>query len=193
MNDFLLDYQIVLVDVDGVLADFRTKVRNDFYKKNDILIQEEQTTVLFDDEVPEEFRNSVQDLYGYKGFHDDLKPTKYAKDILDIIRVCRFKPIVCTSPPLKAREWIGERVQWLQDNFKLSLDQIIFTRNKQLVAGKTLIDDLPDNLSRWHTNNNSPGICWNPNRVKIEGQGFIQVTDTDQLYSALRLIGRSYV
>jgi 5'-nucleotidase len=58
--------------------------------------------------------------------------------------------VIVTSLYTGAPFWINERIEWLEDHFEIDAKDVVFTGRKELVAGDLLIDDALHNVGRNH-------------------------------------------
>jgi 5'(3')-deoxyribonucleotidase len=143
----------VLLDVDGVLADFVTAV---FAVVEKIHGQPHGRTV--NDIRTWEMFESVPELAGYR---EDayarmrLPGACYEIPIMGgaIEGVRRLREIadvhIVTSPFPQSRTWMGERNEWLCRHFDFKEKDITHTHQKELVMGDMLVDDKPSTIEAW--------------------------------------------
>lgn len=133
----------VLLDVDGVLADFAgallrwagPQYTREQLTEWDLMkaIGLEDRQHLFDEYASEPgFCESLQVIDGALGLVDELRR------VADIVLV--------TSPYSAARLWTFERLRWLEKHFGISKHDVIFAKRKYLVKGDIMIDDAPHNI-----------------------------------------------
>lgn len=145
----------ILVDVDGVLANFVGAVLD--------FINEKHGTILTPDDIHDDLNKSIPQYYDNdlikfitsKGFCQTLQVLPGAKEAIDKFKSNNFKIIFVTSPYLNAPTWTYDRLKWLKKHFGAKRDDVIFARNKKYIDGLTLIDDLPRNCIEWHNYQNS--------------------------------------
>ena len=147
---------ILMIDVDGVLADFVSPI----VKHANWLTAEELTP----DQITQWDIQAMypelpaDDLYApcmKKGFCEGLEEYRGAGDALQELRQ-HFTVVACTTPFWRSPYWHYERTQWLMRRGFQS-NQIIFTADKGLVRGAALIDDKVDNVLDWERSNR-PGL-----------------------------------
>lgn len=139
---------IVLVDMDGVLADFDKEVLQRLQDRHPhIPIVPERANFYVADDYPEHAA-LVRAISNEEGFFDSLPMVDGALDGWQRIIDLGYMPRICSSPirtnPYSAPEKLG----WLERHFApvfghWVVDQAIITRNKHKFEGIALIDDRP--------------------------------------------------
>ena len=158
----------VLLDVDGVLADFLneflefgnslTGVR---YKKEDI--KKWDIFSYFDEENCKKCIKYLSD----PGFAAGLEPYEGSKAALEKIKELAELFIV-TVPVYSSVTWVYERTMWLKKHFNINSDQIVYTASKELVTGDIFVDDRPEHVSAWkHQNPSGIAILWSQEYNKL--------------------------
>ena len=140
--------RVLLVDQDGVLADFDTPlfdaIRSHFPDQPDpgsLHRVEHKITPHYPDEVQQEIRQ----IYREPNFYRRLPVMPSAHEAMKALEQAGWLVSVCTSPPRNAPYAASEKIQWLEDHFGAAFAQrAIITRDKTLVRGTYLIDDKPD-------------------------------------------------
>jgi 5'(3')-deoxyribonucleotidase len=117
--------KIVFIDMDGVIADFRTAIgRPDEYKK-----------VL---DPPEMF---------LEGFFRNLPVMPYAKERLpELLSIPTIDVFIASKITTKTLFCATEKLQWIQKHFPSLLKRTHLTCNKGHLLGDFLIDD---DIERW--------------------------------------------
>lgn len=139
----------ILIDVDGVLADFMGAVlsfvntrhgtnfnHHDMYDDFRVVIKEYHT---------QELENFIKS----EGFCQMLKVLPGAIEGVQKLRDLGWDIMFVTSPYKDAPTWAYDRMKWLERYFGATREDVIFARNKKYVHGVTLIDDLPRNCIEW--------------------------------------------
>jgi len=68
---------------------------------------------------------------------------------------------VLTSPLAGAPTWMSERVEWLERHFDFAPDDVHFVSKKFRVAGDVLVDDKPSHIIEWmDANVGGTGLLW---------------------------------
>lgn len=142
-----MENKTILVDVDGVLADFVGPVLGK--------IQEVSGLVYTYSDVARDVRflpGYSEDIENYvlsEGFCKSLPVISGSLQFVQDLQDCGFKIVYVTSPYYGSKTWSHERTSWLEDNFGANRDNIIFARNKKYVHGHALVDDKPENVIEW--------------------------------------------
>lgn len=151
----------VLVDCDGVLADFlrallewvKETTGTQYYPFNvtnyDIL-----------ESIGEgHLKQAMQTHAGNGGWCSSFKPIHGAKRALDILRL--EHDVVCVTTQMSTPAWAFEREKWLEEHMGFKKDDIIFTKGKHHVPGDVFLDDSGENCIRWHEEHpNSVSVVW---------------------------------
>jgi 5'(3')-deoxyribonucleotidase len=140
----------LLLDVDGVLADFHTPciaIINRLMSTN-FKVEDFETWDIFDAlKVPADVKAKVYDEMNKTGWCTDIGVYPGAKDGVDSLREVA-DVYICTAP-MRGPTWASERDRWLMKHFGFSTRQIIHTSAKYVCAGDFLVDDKVDNLVKW--------------------------------------------
>lgn len=140
----------ILLDVDGVLADFHGGILELIYELFDLRLSIEDfknwdyTSALEDEEMKRELRYEITK----PGFLEALKPYPGSQKAVDGLRG-RAEIICVTSPNRTVPTWIPERYGWLEQHFGMPPDEVVLTNRKYLVTGNIMIDDRPKTVKRW--------------------------------------------
>lgn len=120
---------IVLLDCDGVLADF----------VGGYLREITDNIKLTDEE-----KRAVNDIVREPGFVLNLAVLDGAK--AGVKALAKVSDLYIVTSPWNSRHWAGERQEWLCEHFKdLRLKKIVQTSAKHLVRGDFLVDDKASN------------------------------------------------
>ena len=154
---------IVLVDVDGILANFIQAaldivedVSGKKYHHDDI-----KTWDVFDSLV--EHKHLMDDVYGaLKSQHGCYNIPIYdgaQEGVRALQQVAHV--IILTSPFGGSRTWMREREQWLVNHFNISPKDIFHGHHKHLVRGDIFIDDKVEHIEAWsQAHPKSAGRLW---------------------------------
>lgn len=154
---------IVLLDCDGVLADFITPALKVVEKHTGVLYKEEH----FDDW---DFIKVIRDNHGHEvvdkcyddfhreGFVFDLPV--YPGAVEGVARLRKVADVFVVTSPMHSRHWYYERVEWLKTFFGFKNRSIIHCGTKRLVQGNMLVDDKPANLVDWGNFNSGVPVLW---------------------------------
>ena len=141
----------VLVDMDGVLADFNAgfleKFRNNHPNKPYIPLNE-LNTFYAEDQYRAQFGIDVEvrSIIESKGFFLDLPPIDGAIEAMKFLaKQENIDLFICSSPLKKYRHCVAEKYEWVANHFgEKFTEKIILTRDKTLINAHFLIDDKPE-------------------------------------------------
>lgn len=150
----------ILIDVDGVVADFHGPVIDYIFDRWGIKVSRDEITGgdirkyaqgKWDDEA-EGFILS-------DGFAQTLKPFPGAIEAIKSIME-NNEVVFVTAPYLGSKTWDHDRREWLKHHFDINRDQLIFAHNKAIVSGMTIIDDKWETIVDWSHLNKKTSICF---------------------------------
>lgn len=139
----------ILIDMDGVVADFEgdfLRRWKELHPEKKFIPLEERKGFYISDQYPEEYTEDVQKIYHSPGFYQNLKPVDGALNALKEIRKNYEYVFLCSSPMLpKYENCVLEKYHWVFDNLGIDwINNIILTKDKTIVKGDILIDDIPE-------------------------------------------------
>lgn len=151
----------VLIDVDGVLADFlapsllilerltgRSWAQSDF-----------KTWDIFDT-VPRAYEKPFFDAVNQLGWCRNIPILPGAQEGVRQLRELA-EVYVVTSPMNHVPTWVHEREGWLRDHFDIPHHKVVHTSAKYLCVGDALVDDKPANIEAWGKEHpGSLGLLW---------------------------------
>lgn len=156
--------KLILLDVDGVLADFvggALKAVGDAFDRH---FTPEQVTAWDFSSLPHwnDFKDEFWQLTKSPGFCLNLKPFPDAIEGVNKLRqVPGAKVEFLTSPMYDAPFWVFEREAWLQKYFNVDYHDIMHVRRKERVPGFMLVDDRQSHVEKWRLAHPSgTGIVW---------------------------------
>jgi len=138
----------VLVDMDGVLADFDSQVLHTMTQRHpEIPIRSVRENFQISDDYPAHFK-IVSAISDAKGFFELLQPVENAIDGWRRLISLGYHPRVCSSPMKANPGSADEKLRWLAKHFapvvgNSIVDEALITNDKYLADGRVLIDDRP--------------------------------------------------
>jgi|SRR5690606_1016030 len=159
-----MDYKKnILIDVDGVLANFDQTFIN--VAKNMFGINVVQHPDIWDFcEFPEikPYKDQIMnDIIHIPGIVGNMEVYDGAKEMVQALR-SKANVIACTDSAYPGI-FATERVIWLMEEFNFKKEDIIFSGRKYLINARMLIDDKPSNVEKWVRHNpNGVGVLWHP-------------------------------
>jgi len=144
----------ILLDMDGVLADFFSLAFEKCFQAGYATISQDEYISLNMFNMAEVFGIS-QSLFWQtidnNGFWNSLKPMPGCVELVD--RLKQIGRVTIASSPSLNRTCIMQKLQWLETNLGISVDECMFGSRKELMASPNtvLIDDYPGNISKFTT------------------------------------------
>lgn len=136
----------ILVDMDGVLANFEKGLLDEFRRRcpNKLYIPlNERTTFHARDQYPEDSRQVLREIIKSKGFYRNLEPIAGALEAIKEISSDNLV-FICTSPANDYENCVGEKFWWVEERLGREwTKRIVLTNDKTIVRGDYLIDDKP--------------------------------------------------
>lgn len=139
----------ILVDMDGVIADFEgeflTRWRKNHPEK-EYVRHEERKGFWLKEQYPIEYRDLVENIYLSPGFYYGLPPVEGSIEALNYLLAQGHNVRLCTAPMLpKYENCVLEKYHWVADHLgSMWVERMIMTKDKTMVRGDILIDDMPD-------------------------------------------------
>lgn len=140
----------VLVDMDGVLADFNGYLHNVLSSEHPrVKLPNPQTMFYLDEEVHPDDKPIIKEIISRPGFFSELKPIDGAIEGWGRLLELGYHPQICSAPLRKNETSLIDKRAWLEEyfvpRFGISIvDLAIFAKEKWLHKGLALIDDRPD-------------------------------------------------
>ena len=137
---------IVLVDMDGVIADFEQghQAKLDLYSYPKEWAAKDRTDWDILSSIPVADRDKVLRMWHAPGFFADLKPIAGALEAMQRINK-KHDVFICTAPLMHSGTCSAEKIHWVK--WWLGNDwvkKVIISSDKTLVQGDVLIDDRPN-------------------------------------------------
>lgn len=140
--------EIILVDMDGVLADYTQGVLDSMGLHYPEMIRlPYEAHVEFDTHkvYPTELHEQIRELTYRKGFFAGLKPIEGALEGIQWLTEEGYDIRICTSPLRRWQHCVAEKYEWVAAYLGSGfVERMILTRDKSLVWGAYLIDDRPN-------------------------------------------------
>ena len=152
----------LLLDVDGILADFAGSAARLMSKvvgrtiTTDEIVNWEVTDVI-DEHYLKDLCKEEMKLPGFcasiEAYEHSIKSVEVLQKISEVFFV--------TAPMHKSVAWMPERVAWLEKVFLVDPKDIIFAYKKHVVSGDIILDDHPDNVRSWlDSHPTGTGLLW---------------------------------
>lgn len=148
----------VLIDMDGVIADFDTEVLARISKRYpDILLLEDRENFYISEDYPAH-RDKFIKLFNEPGLFESLPVMDGAVEGLEQVLDLGFHAQICTKPLKTNPTCEREKLNWLDKTFTKKfgswvVEEAIMTEHKHLCNGIALLDDnpqIPDiHLASW--------------------------------------------
>lgn len=143
-----MNKKIILVDMDGVLADFETRFLEDFRKKfphHPYVPLGKREMFYLEENYPEGLEKDIETVFSTPGFFENLDIIPGSKEALAKMKALGHEVYICTSPVSKYENCILEKYHWVSKNLGYEwTKKMIVTKDKTLVFGDILIDDKPE-------------------------------------------------
>jgi 5'(3')-deoxyribonucleotidase len=170
---------VVLLDMDGVIADFIAKLLRVYNERwGATFTSADVTHYEFYECFPKEVAKRLYDIFNEPGFFRDLPLVDGAKEMVEKMLTFGCEVELCTSPSSAPLVKTGhyalnancakDKVEWVHEHFPELGNNITMTRRKQLLQADFLVDDSHGNIEKWvaaHQGNGSVGILvaqpWN--------------------------------
>jgi len=138
----------ILVDMDGVLADFELGFYNRWqvkYPKLPMISPERRDAFYIYDQYPPSWRSLIMSIPDEPGFFRNLKPIPGAIDAMLELIATVPEVFICTSPfPPTYNKSASEKYEWVERYLGPDmLKRLVITKDKTLVQADILIDDKP--------------------------------------------------
>ena len=145
----MTESRIIWVDVDGVLADFGTKVlaianslAKTSYTHDDICHWD-----IFSLPGLMEVQDEVWQRIREPGWARTLKPYPGSREGLKLLS--HIGEVRILTSPVNSPTWVYDRNRWLEEHFGYGPKQVMSGEGKDGVGGSVLIDDKPSHVLGW--------------------------------------------
>ena len=139
---------VILVDQDGVLADFERGFLENYRAKypDELFVPlKDRKSFYIKEDYPKNLKSKIEEIHFAKGFYLNLPPIEGA--IRGFKELCEsgFDVFICTAPLSRYENCVLEKYEWVEKHLgRDATKRIIITGDKTLVRGKYLIDDRPE-------------------------------------------------
>jgi 5'(3')-deoxyribonucleotidase len=179
----------VLLDCDGVLADFTEVALSIIAEKTGIVYSAEDIPRwdIFESMGLPELWEELVKRANRKGFCSSIRP--YSPAIMGVKKLRKKYDVLCVTAPVDALPWMYERAHWLEEHFDIPRKKVIFAHEKHHVHGDVLVDDKPDNVIAWaEANPDGVAVLWeHPYNEKVSlPEGIVRCSDWNDLLSTLK-------
>ncbi len=142
---------VVLVDQDGVLADFEQGFLDAFRARHPgapFIALADRQGFHVREQYPPEWAEAIDTVIRTEGFYRDLLPIKYASTALEEMLEAGHDVFLCTSPLPGSRWCAPEKLAWVERHLGPAwVSRTIITSDKTLVGDRlqpcVLVDDKP--------------------------------------------------
>lgn len=174
---------VVLVDIDGVLADFVSVYLGiveyqlgKVFRPADVTVWDVGNALGLD----EDEKAVVHEELFSPGVAFFMKPYEGAVQFVEDLKNHGLDPWLLTSPLKESPTWCSDRRRWVDRHFGRDMGRkLIFADRKELVAGRFFIDDKPSNLVAWKDRNpEGTAILWDAPYNKTLATNFPHVRST---------------
>lgn len=142
---------IILVDLDGVIADFRKGFINAWKKKFPHEQLQKQRSFYLADDYPPKLNKKIQSIYCAKNFFCNLPPVRGSKKALKEMGALGHDVRICTAFVSRNTYCFYEKQQWIERHFGHEyVKKALFVKDKTFIKGDLLIDDKPE-ITGLHT------------------------------------------
>jgi 5'(3')-deoxyribonucleotidase len=141
----------ILIDCDGVLADF-TKLYLDLHFAHHNRAFQHHHVTNFDFTACIATKEQDDRIWRHidqtPGLVRGLQWLPGAQDALEELR--KLGRVICVTSPHHGPTWMPERLAWLREEAGFDKKDVIFASDKTPVGGACLIDDNTRNIRDWH-------------------------------------------
>lgn len=139
---------LILLDQDGVLADFEQGFHDAWHAANSSLCPAlpptSRRSFYVRDDYPETHRQAVEGIYTAPGFFSGLPPISGAIEGVKTLLAQGHDVRICTSPLNQWRHCVAEKYEWVERHLGTDfVNRMIVTKDKTVVHGDVLVDDKP--------------------------------------------------
>lgn len=137
----------ILVDMDGVIADFEEGFLQNWrinHPDKFFVPVEERNTFKITDQYPAEMKGAVHQIYCAPDFFLKIRPIPGSLEALLEMKRKGIEVYICTSPLQEYKNCVAEKYEWVDQHLGRDwTNRVILTRDKTLIRADILIDDKP--------------------------------------------------
>lgn len=137
----------VLIDMDGVIADFDKEFLQRWrkrYPEKPYISLNERNTFYVKDQYPDDLKPLVVEILLEPGFFREMIPVPGAIDALIEMQKMDLEVFICSSPLSSYKNSTLEKYEWVEINLGYEwVKRVILTKDKTIVTADILIDDKP--------------------------------------------------
>jgi 5'(3')-deoxyribonucleotidase len=169
----------ILLDCDGVLADFLTTVLRE--AGIDRTTKEITDWDLRESLTADEHLRVIRILSDSDDIARKMDVMPGAQAAVDEMRAAGFHIVVVTSPWDSNKTWEHQRRKWLATHFGVKSNNIVSTASKHLVDGAVLVDDKVQTVERWRSQRGRPAVLFRHPYAPPTKEPHIDVWDADSV------------
>ena len=139
---------ILLLDMDGVLTDFEEgflRAWRQAYPEAPYIAKSARRTPKIEDDYDPKYRDAINAIFQRQGFYKNLPVMAGAENILQELQDSGHEVQICTRPLRAYEHCVPEKYELIEKHYgRKWTERLIVTRDKTLVKGDFLIDDMPE-------------------------------------------------
>ena len=137
----------VLVDMDGVLADFEREFLSRWRARHPdkpYVPVDARTSFYILDQYPRALEPLIKEIQYEPGFIRGLPPIPRAIEALEAMGKAGLEVFICSSPFTRYENCVREKYAWVDAHLDREwIPRVILSKDKTLIKGDVLIDDRP--------------------------------------------------
>lgn len=154
----------ILIDVDSVVADLvnpSLEIMNERFPDEKVKYEDIVEFYFLDHEkyniINKKQSDFIKGMWNQPYFAFRLPLIEGAKEGVEELKKLG-NVFFITSPWPTSRTWCFDRASWIEREFDVGHDNVIFTGHKELVKGDVLIDDCPKYIRQWGDEGNQDKV-----------------------------------